>query len=51
MTKQETLTKGVGVAKFDLTKHLEINYFHVLGYYIINTRLHITVKVFYSPKS
>ena len=26
-TKQETLPKGVGVAKFDFTKHLEINYF------------------------
>ena len=35
MTKQETLPKGVGVAKFDFTKHLEID-----------SRLQITVKVF-----
>ena len=26
-TKQETLPKGVGVAKIDFTKHFEINYF------------------------
>ena len=51
-TKQDTLPKGVGVAKFNFTKtfrsQLIFSYERV---YIINTRLQITVKVFYSPKS
>ena len=45
-TKQETLPKGVGVAKLTSPKHLEINYFAHVRVYIINTRLQITVKVF-----
>ena len=37
MTKQETLPKGVGFAKFDFTKTFRNNDFEVLGYYIIIT--------------
>ena len=46
--KKGDSTKGGRVCKIWLLyqKHLEINYFHVYGYYIINTRLQITVKVF-----
>ena len=40
-------TKGGRGCKIWLhQKHLEINYFHVYGYYIFNTGLQITVKVF-----
>ena len=44
--KIEDATKGVGGAKFDFNKTFRNNYFHMFGYYyIINTRLQITLKV------
>ena len=53
MTKQETLPKGVGVAKFDFPKHFVISYFHVLGYTVVYTYLkkQISSKVLKTPNS
>ena len=47
MTKQETLRKGVGVAKDDFTKTFkDQSFFTCKGIIFINTQLQITVKVF-----
>ena len=46
MTKQETLPKGVGVAKFDFTETFRNQLFLHVRVLYHQSRLQITVKVF-----